>query len=90
MKKIFSKLFRYLDKIGKDKYQHFTLGAIIASLVICVTLWLPLSTSIIISIISVVISELFKEFVLDSEADYKDIIATILGGSCVWLPIIIG
>lgn len=89
MKNTFSKLFRYLDKIGKDKYQHFTLGAIIASLVMCVTLWLPLSTSIIISIISVVIAELFKEFVLDGKADYKDIIATILGGSCVWLPMII-
>ena len=89
MHRLFKLLFKKLDKIGKDKYQHFTLGAIIASLVMGVTLWLPLSTSIIISIISVVIAELFKEFVLDGKADYKDIIATILGGSCVWLPIII-
>jgi len=89
MNRLFKLLFKTLDKIGKDKYEHFTLGAIIASIILCITLWLPLSTSIIISIISVVIAELFKEFVLDSEAAYKDIIATIIGGSCVWLPMII-
>jgi hypothetical protein len=29
--------------------------------------------------------ELFKEFVLDSRADWKDIVATLLGGLCVWV-----
>jgi hypothetical protein len=29
--------------------------------------------------------ELFKEFVLDAKADWRDIVATLLGGLCVWV-----
>lgn len=85
MRKIFDKLFAALGKIGKDKYQHFSLGAIIAVVALCLSAGLPFPAANFISIVAVLGAELFKEFVLDAKADWKDIVATLLGGLCVWV-----
>ena len=85
MRKIFDKLFAALGKIGKDKYQHFSLGAIIAVVALCLSAGLPFPVANFVSIVAVLGVELFKEFVLDAKADWKDIVATLLGGLCVWV-----
>ena len=36
MKNVLNLLFRWLDKIGKDKYQHFALGSFLALIVFVV------------------------------------------------------
>lgn len=85
MRKIFDRLFAALGKIGKDKYQHFSLGAVIAVVALCLSAGLPFPAANFISIVAVLGVELFKEFVLDAKADWRDIVATILGGLCVWV-----
>lgn len=86
MRRIFDKLFAVLGKIGKDKYQHFSLGAIIAAVVLCLSAGLPFPAANFVSIVAVLAVELFKEFVLDGRADWRDVVATLLGGLCVWVP----
>ena len=83
--KIFDKIFAALGKIGKDKYQHFSLGAVIAVVALCLSAGLPFPAANFVSIVAVLGVELFKEFALDSRADWKDIVATLLGGLCVWV-----
>ena len=85
MRKIFDKIFAALGKIGKDKYQHFSLGAVIAVVALCLSAGLPFPAANFVSIVAVLGVELFKEFALDSRADWKDIVATLLGGLCVWV-----
>ena len=85
MRKIFDRLFAALGNIGKDKYQHFSLGAIIAVVALCLSAGLPFPAANFVSIVAVLGVELFKEFVLDAKADWRDIVATILGGLCVWV-----
>lgn len=85
MRKIFDKIFAALGKIEKDKFQHISLGAIIAAVVLCLSAGLPFPAANFISIVAVLGIELFKEFVLDSRADWKDILATLIGGLCVWV-----
>ena len=85
MRQIFDKIFAQLGKVGKDKYQHFSLGAIIAVVALCLSAGLPFPAANFVSIVAVLGVELFKEFVLDAKADWKDIVATLLGGLCVWV-----
>lgn len=86
MRKIFDSLFAALGTIKKDKYQHFSLGAIIAAVVLCFLAGLlPFPAANFVSIVAVLGVELFKEFVLDAKADWRDVVATILGGLCVWV-----
>jgi short subunit fatty acids transporter len=85
MRKIFDKIFAALGKIGKDKYQHFSLGAIIAVVALCLSAGLPFPAANFVSIVAVLGLELFKEFVLDAKADWRDVVATLLGGLCVWV-----
>lgn len=85
MRKIFDKIFAALGNIGKDKYQHFSLGAVIAVVALCLSAGLPFPAANFVSIVAVLAVELFKEFVLDSRADWRDVVATLLGGLCVWV-----
>ena len=85
MERVFGWIFAQLGKVGKDKYQHFTLGAVIAAMALCLSAGLPFPAANFVSIVAVLGVELFKEFVLDSRADWKDVVATILGGLCVWV-----
>lgn len=84
---MFNKIFKCLNKIGKDKYQHFTLGSIIACIVLCITNSLDFSVANFFSIITVFGATLVKEFIIDGfeNADILDIIATLLGGLPVWI-----
>lgn len=85
MKRIFDRIFAALGKIGKDKYQHFSLGAVIAVVALCLSAELPFPAANFASIVAVLGVELFKEFVLDGRADWRDLVATLLGGLCVWV-----
>lgn len=97
MKSIIKKLVSLLDKIGKDKYQHFALGAMIATLGFIVAkplfrfmghtaaFWACFG----ISIAATLGLEAFKEFRVDVKPDWKDILATMLGGSMVWISLLV-
>lgn len=88
MKKILNWIFTKLDGIGKDKYQHFTIGAVIAAVVfICLSLIGREDVAWWLSLMAVFFVELFKECFLDGEADIKDIIATMLGWAAVGAPL---
>ncbi len=83
-----NRIFKFLEKIGKDKYQHFAIGALIASVVLCICSWckLPFAATHFIALVCVLLAELVKEFCLDTEPDVKDVIATLLGGAVVGVP----
>lgn len=85
MRKILNWIFAQLGKIGKDKYQHFTLGAIIAMAVLCISAGLPFAAANFISVLATLVIALTKEFVIDSEASAWDITATMAGGLMVWI-----
>ena len=87
MKRLINKLVGWLNAIAKDKYQHFAVGAVIASaaLIVAVPLgawwrWLPL----LVSMIAVFV----KERKIDPKADMQDILWTLAGGGMVWLAIL--
>lgn len=86
-----------LNKIGKDKYQHFAVGAILAlgvfvvmaivcSLFLCpkATFWVALD----LSAIAVTGAALWKEKKHDAYADWKDILFTLGGGLSIWVAAI--
>jgi hypothetical protein len=87
MKRLINKLIGWLNAIAKDKYQHFAVGAVIASaaLVVAVPLgawwrWLPL----LVSMAAVV-----KERKIDPKADMQDILWTLAGGAVGWVVFIV-
>ena len=78
----------WLNAIAKDKYQHFAIGAVIASAVLIVTLplgswwrWLPL----LASMIAVMTAAVLKERKIDPKADMQDILWTLAGGAVLWV-----
>ena len=88
MKKILNWFFALLDKVGKDKYQHFTLGALITAVAFLIFLtfckpdlawWLSLFITFG--------AEFCKEFIIDAEGDPKDFFATMLGWAAVAIPL---
>ena len=88
MKKILNWIFTKLDGIGKDKYQHFVLGALIAAVAFLLLLtfckadlawWLALFVTFG--------AESCKEFIIDAEGDPKDFVATMLGWAAVGVPL---
>ena len=90
------KLDNFINKIGIDKVLHFCIGAIIA---FCVSNVFMLKEGIvgvdniwfsIIGIIASMIFEFIKEFILDSIPNKKDIIATFLGSTFVFIVNVIG
>lgn len=87
MKNLINKLLARLDRIGKDKYQHFALGAIIALAAMLVAL--PLNAwwggfPPLVSMLAVVAAALTKERKIDAKADLNDILWTLAGGAAVW------
>ena len=95
MKNLLNQLFRWLDRISKDKYQHFALGSFLAmfSFVVIFPLfecighdtayWIGLG----LSVAATMGLEVFKEFYVDVKPDWRDILATMLGGSIVWVAL---
>ena len=98
MKKLFNKIIAFLDRIEKDKYQHFTLGVVIAIVTFLMALFIfsfsgekvSFWVSFAVSILTTSWLEIFKEQHIDSEADRLDVIATLLGGVAVWAALVIG
>lgn len=88
MRKILNWIFLMLDRIGKDKYQHFTLGAIITAFAFVVFLtfcradlawWLSLFVTFG--------AESCKEFIIDEEGSPADFAATMIGCASVAMPL---
>lgn len=90
MKKWLSKIFGKLLAVGENRYVHSTIGALIASITLCVTL--PFVDWWIAIVIAIVVAFLFgiaKEYLFDSKADWIDVLYTILGSIIVCLPVFI-
>lgn len=87
--RLLNKLFGWFLAIGKDRYIHIVLGTMIASVLLCVFAWLPLWINLLISLVVVLAAALLKDLVIDSTADWVDILCTWLGGSLIWLPVIL-
>lgn len=87
MNKILNKIFSLLCSINKDKYQHFTLGTIIAAVAALLVGFLPVWVMELVSIIAVVASAIGKEL-YDTEITYTDILATVLGGIPIWIVLL--
>ena len=92
MKRLINKLIGWLNAIAKDKYQHFAVGAVIASaaLIVAVPLgawwrWLPQ----LVSIIAVLTAAVVKERKIDPKADMQDILWTLAGGAVGWVVFIV-
>lgn len=87
MKNLINKLLNRLNRIGKDKHQHFTLGALIALAAMLVAL--PMRAwwggfPPLVSMLGVVVAALLKERKIDAKADFMDILWTLAGGGVVW------
>ena len=88
--RLLSKLFGWLNLIGKDRYMHVVLGAFIASVTLCLFCQFPMWADISISILIVLTAALVKDCLIDSKADILDIVSTLIGGIMVWLGYIVG
>lgn len=95
MKKIIQEVVAWLNTISKDKYQYFAVGALEAFL----TLWVAtmllsfaedarLWVAVVISVLVTLWIEVYKEYRVDESADLGDAVATMLGGACVWIPML--
>lgn len=97
MKSIIKKLVSLLDRISKDKFEHFALGAMIATLgfIVAMPLFRFMGHTAAfwacfgISVAATLGLEVFKEFRVDVKPDWKDILATMLGGSMVWISLLV-
>ena len=89
MKNIIDKIIGWLNGIGADKYMHFALGTVIATItVILLACFLPKWAVTVGSVAVVAMAALIKERI-DEKADNKDILATLLGGVVVMVAYII-
>lgn len=88
MKKILNWFFALLDKIGKDKYQHFTLGALITAVAFLVLLiFCKSDLAWWLSLIVTFCAEFCKEFIIDDEGSPIDFLATMVGWGAVAFPL---
>lgn len=84
MKKMLNWIFALLDKIGKDKYQHFTLGALITTAAFLVLLTFCKSDlAWWLSLFITFGAEFCKEFIIDEEGNPLDFVATMVGWAAV-------
>lgn len=96
MKRLINKLVGWLNAIAKDKYQHFAVGAVIASaaliaaVVLLAPVWfVPWWLALTASVVAVIAVAVGKEKV-DAKSDLRDIVATLCGGAVVWITYLIG
>lgn len=90
MKRLVDKIVGWLNSIPADKYKHFALGTVIATItVILLACFLPKWAVIVGSVAVVAMAAIIKERI-DDEADNKDILATLLGGVAVLVAYLIG
>lgn len=89
MKAFLNKILAAMLAISKDRYAHFSFGAVIASLVCLAFCWLPDWAGVSISAVTVIGCAVAKELWLDWKADWVDVIATLLGGVMVWVVLVV-
>lgn len=88
MKKILNRIFALLDKIGKDKYQHFTIGALIGAVVFLVLLtFCKPDLAWWLSLVVTFGAEFCKEFIIDEKGSPLDFLATMVGWGAVAFPL---
>ena len=89
MKKIFDKIIGWLNRFGADKYKHFAVGTAVAAIVLlAVTFFVPKWLALTASVVAVIAAAVGKEKA-DAKADLRDIVATLYGGTVVWLPFLV-
>ena len=77
MKKILIRIFAWLIRQGADKWLHVIAGIVIAELVMLLPM--TLGAKCIAAFIGVTIIEFCKENLIDSQMDWHDVLATIVG-----------
>lgn len=88
MRKIYNWMLAKLGKIGKDKYQHIAVGALLCAVLFVVLLQLGRAdVAWWLSLMLTFWASLAKEFLLDAVADWKDIVASMVGWACVGIPL---
>lgn len=87
------KIITYLNSIAKDRYQHYSLGVMIATITFILSAcWLGFWWALPISVVAVVAAAKLKE-VYDSKNggcfDWTDFIVTCAGGVAIWIVAVI-
>ncbi len=72
-----------LNKIGKDRYMHLSIGAILSSIL---ALFTPIWIAMIICTIIFIAKE-FYDKKIGGKFDYIDIIYDYIGAIAVWIPL---
>lgn len=85
-------ILTYLNKIPKDKWQHFVLGIVIATVAFLCFLFLAgFWVGLLISV-AVVATVAYAKEVWDGKNggtfDWMDFVATVAGGAWIWLPLL--
>ena len=80
-----------LNRLGKDKYQHFAAGVVLAAFgaVVPLLLGLPMWFALGYSALAVGTLAAIKEYAVDSAPDGQDLLATGIGGAVVWVVVLI-
>lgn len=98
LKKLLTRVLQWLNAIPKDKYQHDALGSRIAtwSFVFAILLvWLAVAVTtafwiaIAVSVVSTAGWAVWKDCAYDAESDWRDILATIIGGFRFWVAVLV-
>lgn len=105
MKKVIEKWIKSLSAIGKDRYQHFAVGSVLAAVVLLAGDALIAASGVapcagtlcvigrwvplFLSVAAVASAALVKERCFDERADLYDLIATLAGGAVVWMVFLI-
>lgn len=89
MKRAIEKIIGWLNRIPADKYKHFAVGTAVAAVVLLALVWfVPQWLALTASVVAVSAAAVGKEKA-DAKADLRDIVATLYGGTVVWLPFLI-
>lgn len=87
----------FISKVGNDKVLHFLGGGYLCSLITFVVIlqegfmsYYREIASVLIGTISVFVLSVMKETIMDSKADWKDVLASVLGCVPVFIAVALG
>lgn len=90
-------LDKFISKLGNDKVLHFLCGGYLCSLITFVVIlqegimsYGESITSVLIGAIAVLVLSAMKEMIMDSKADWKDVLASVLGCAPVFIFVALG
>ena len=90
MKKWFDEIFGKILAVGENRYVHSTIGALIASIVMCLfPIFTKMWISVLVCAVITAAIAIVKEYLFDSKSDWIDVIYTIIGSLFICLPMII-